>query len=754
MSNIKINDVAQRIQYAATNGQTQFAIPFPFFDNAYVVVWQDGVQLFPGAAPGQYGLSGAGSPSGGLLTLVTAATLDSIITIQGEMPIDRTSIYSATISNLTGSDLNGDFNREVVMMKQIQTTQEFLQLQYAPWAEVSQDPTVTRDRFLPILLPQQVFRMNDAGTALEGYTIDTTPPSTQAPFVIYTADPTLETAQNLGLLGSGLLKQTVAAGVSTVAIAIPGVDYLAVGTPLGTMAFQDANNVNITGGFAALGAGSVATSPTASTDLVNKAYADSIAAGFQFKTSCVAASTVDLDAVYDNGALGVGATLIANNNGAIVVDGISLASVNRVLVKDQTNTFENGIYIVSTVGDGSTPFELTRATDFDTNVEIQPGAITFIQSGTVYNDTSFVQTEVVTTVGTDPVLFNQFSQQYPLSMGNGGTGSSITPIANAVFSSTAGSVGQLSTTLPTGLTIPGYATSGANSDITSLTGLTGKIQAPTAIASSAALNVLGFTYTGSAVNNLSVTNAITTASPILEALGTDTNVGIDYKAQLAGVHRFYSTSNAPFSFLSGTSSQHTTRFNFADTAQTRDITWPDADGTVALSSTQSMVLITTGTAANSASVDLTGMTGYTSYVIYWTKLIPATNGTTLLMRVSTNNGSSFISSAGAYAWMLVNGINNVLAATANQSDTSMTISLNYLNSGAVTGGGRIDIPNPANTNNTNIISHCNHMDSSLSLLRNTIVTGQYLATTTVNAVQFLMSSGNITTGTFYLYGIK
>src|SRR5690606_13867421 len=132
MSNIKINDVPQRIQYAASSGQTQFSIPFPFFQNNYVIVWQDGVQIFPGASPGQYSLSGAGSPSGGLLTLVTPAIEDSIITIEGQMPIDRTSIYSATISNLTGSDLNGDFNREVVMMQQLNTIQKFLQLQYAP----------------------------------------------------------------------------------------------------------------------------------------------------------------------------------------------------------------------------------------------------------------------------------------------------------------------------------------------------------------------------------------------------------------------------------------------------------------------------------------------------------------------------------------------------------------------------------------------------------------------------------------------
>lgn len=171
MSNIKINDVPQRIQYSATGGQTQFTIPFPFFSNSYVYVWLNGIQIFQGGAPGQYVVTGAGSPSGGLVTFNTAATLDDIVTIEGIMPIDRTSIYSATISNLTGSDLNGDFNREVVMLQQLNTTQSFMQLQYAPWEEVSQDLTVTTDRYIPLLPAGYGWRKNAAGTAIEAIAI-------------------------------------------------------------------------------------------------------------------------------------------------------------------------------------------------------------------------------------------------------------------------------------------------------------------------------------------------------------------------------------------------------------------------------------------------------------------------------------------------------------------------------------------------------------------------------------------------------
>ncbi|HEO1391255.1 TPA: hypothetical protein VAH77_000470 [Legionella pneumophila] len=385
MSNIKINDVFQRIQYAASAGQTQFTIPFPFFDNEYVLVWQNGVQLVMGGAPGQYGISGAGSPSGGLITLVTPATLNDIITIQGEMPIDRTSIYSATISNLTGSDLNGDFNREVVMMKQIQTTQALLQLQYAPWSVISQDPNVTKDRYLPLLGPQQVWRMNEPGTAIEAYTIDETPAPSSSPFVIYQADATLSNAQNLGALTSGILKQTVGGGSSTLSIAQNAVDYWAPGDAL-----------------------TRAQAPVSPNDVVNKAYADSIASGFTFINPVNAASTANFNSTYSNGSSGVGATLTATSNGAFSLDGQAGVLNNAYLIKDQTNTFENGVYILTQVGDGSTPAILTRATYFDQPSEIQPGDLVPVLAGTVNGGTLWLQTATVTTVGTSPITFIAF----------------------------------------------------------------------------------------------------------------------------------------------------------------------------------------------------------------------------------------------------------------------------------------------------------------------------------------------------------
>ena len=124
---------------------------------------------------------------------------------------------------------------------------------------------------------------------------------------------------------------------------------------------------------------------------------------------------------------GVGATLTnAGANAAISIDSVALASTNRVLVQGQTNQFENGIYTVTTVGDGSTAWVLTRATDEDTysptaTTSLGYGDYFFVQQGLSYAGSSYVVTSPVGEIlfGLTNIQFSQFSASGSYSAGNG-----------------------------------------------------------------------------------------------------------------------------------------------------------------------------------------------------------------------------------------------------------------------------------------------------------------------------------------------
>ena len=159
--------------------------------------------------------------------------------------------------------------------------------------------------------------------------------------------------------------------------------------------------------------------PTAATDAATKAYVDSVAEGLHVHESCDVATTGTLTSItggtitYDNGTAGVGATLTTSSGNFDTIDGQSFSNGERILVKDESTTANNGIYVKtsSTV--------LTRADDFDTPTEMAGGDFTFVSTGTQYNDTGWVMSDPVDTVGTDPVTFVQFSGAGTFTAGAG-----------------------------------------------------------------------------------------------------------------------------------------------------------------------------------------------------------------------------------------------------------------------------------------------------------------------------------------------
>jgi hypothetical protein len=144
--------------------------------------------------------------------------------------------------------------------------------------------------------------------------------------------------------------------------------------------------------------------------LANKAYVDQVAQGLDTKPSCKVGTTADLSATYNNGTLGVGATLTASIVGALSLDDVAVSVNDRVLVKDQTDATENGIYTVTTVGDGSTEFVLTRATPEDQPAELSGGAFVFVEDGTLNANNGYTFTHTgAPTFGTTDLDVAQFS---------------------------------------------------------------------------------------------------------------------------------------------------------------------------------------------------------------------------------------------------------------------------------------------------------------------------------------------------------
>ena len=208
-----------------------------------------------------------------------------------------------------------------------------------------------------------------------------------------TALATARAINGVNFDGTAAITVTAAAGTLSGNTLASGVTASSL-TSLGTIASLTAT------------AGTISTTPTASTDIANKLYVDTVAQGLDAKASCVAATTADI-------------TL----SGAQTIDGVSVIAGNRVLVKNQTLSQNNGIYLCASGA-------WTRTTDADTWDELT-SAFTFIEQGTVNGDCGFVCTaNAGGTLGTTALPWSQFSGAGTFTAGTGLT------LTGSVFSLT------------------------------------------------------------------------------------------------------------------------------------------------------------------------------------------------------------------------------------------------------------------------------------------------------------------------------
>jgi hypothetical protein len=256
----------------------------------------------------------------------------------------------------------------------------------------------------------------------------------------------------------------------------------------------------------------VTQDPTSALQLATKQYVDAVAEGLHVHAACAVATTGTLASItggtvtYNNGTAGVGATLTLSV-ALTVLDGYTLLNGDRVLVKNEATQANNGIYTWATGGT-----VLTRATDFDTAVEMASGDFTFVSNGTLYGSTGWVQTDPVTVVGTSPVIWIQFSGSGAYTAGTGltlaGTQFSITN--TAVSAGPYGSATQVGTFT---VNAQGQLTLAGNTTVTpavgSITGL------GTGVATALAINTGStgaFAVMGSAASFTTIASTIATGT--------------------------------------------------------------------------------------------------------------------------------------------------------------------------------------------------------------------------------------------------
>jgi hypothetical protein len=139
--------------------------------------------------------------------------------------------------------------------------------------------------------------------------------------------------------------------------------------------------------------------PTEDLQAATKAYVDSVAQGLDVKASVRVATT-------ENG------TLATDFDNGSVIDGVTLVTGDRILIKNQTDETANGIYVVAASG------APTRSADMNTGSEF-PSAFTFVEAGTSNADKGFVCTNNSVTLGETNITFSQFSGAGTFVAGNG-----------------------------------------------------------------------------------------------------------------------------------------------------------------------------------------------------------------------------------------------------------------------------------------------------------------------------------------------
>lgn len=243
--------------------------------------------------------------------------------------------------------------------------------------------------------------------------------------------------------------------------------------------------------------------PASAQDAATRNYVDTNVNSLYWKQATRLGTTAALPAnTYANGASGVGATLTEVGFGALVIDGVTPSLSDRVLVKNEVTTANNGIYGVTAVGSVVAAYVLTRTVDYNQTSEVQAGDSLFITSGTTLADSGWIQVTTGTiTMGSSPIVFNQFTGLGQVTAGYGltTTGNVISLLSNTTSYIQNRSTLQSGTTAyPDFLYVNSSATIANPSFTSSLlsTGTPVSLSSGNVLISSSGANLYAFTSTG------------------------------------------------------------------------------------------------------------------------------------------------------------------------------------------------------------------------------------------------------------------
>lgn len=199
----------------------------------------------------------------------------------------------------------------------------------------------------------------------------------------------------------------------------------------------------------------VTQDPTQALQLATKQYVDAAVSNVNYHDPVQVASTVAYTVTYNNGSSGVGATLTnAGAQAALVVDGVTMTATDvtngtRILIKNQANGAQNGVYVLTNQGSPSTNWSMVRSTDMDTAGvgadTVSPGDTFYVIAGTSQATTTWVQTtQLPITIGTTALVFVQVggpSGGYTFGTGLELIGSTVS-IANTTVTAGAYTIGN------------------------------------------------------------------------------------------------------------------------------------------------------------------------------------------------------------------------------------------------------------------------------------------------------------------------